>query len=73
MLGTIGELISNVLLWTPTHGHTSVDRLAKTYIHQLYADTGCCLEDLLRAMADRDRWQDRIKKNYHDDDDMTLL
>ena len=35
MLGTAGkvdELISDVLLWTPTHGHTSVDQPGKTYI-----------------------------------------
>ena len=29
------ELISNILLWTTTHGHTSVDQPAKTYIRQL--------------------------------------
>ena len=38
------ELISNVLSWTPTHGHTSVDQ--PIYIYQLCADTGCSLEDL---------------------------
>ena len=26
------ELINNVLLWTPTHGHTSVGQPARTYI-----------------------------------------
>ena len=26
------EFISNILQWTPTHGHTSVDQLVKTYI-----------------------------------------
>ena len=39
---------SDYLQWTPTHGHTSVDQLAKTYIHKLCADTGCHLEDLPR-------------------------
>ena len=29
------ELKSDVLLWTPTHGHTSVDRQAKTYKHMM--------------------------------------
>ena len=29
------ELIINILLWTPTHGHTSVSWPAKIYIHQL--------------------------------------
>ena len=40
------DLISDVLPWTPTHGHTSFDRPAKTCIHQLCADTGCSLEDI---------------------------
>ena len=48
------ELISDVFLWTPTHG-----LLAKTYIHQLCADTGCSLEDLPEAMDDRNGWQER--------------
>ena len=30
------ELISNVLLWTPTHGHTSVDQPARTYISSVW-------------------------------------
>ena len=29
----------------------SVDQPAKTYIHQLCADTGCCLENLQRAIT----------------------
>ena len=29
------KLTSDILLWTPTHGHTNVSRPAKTYIHQL--------------------------------------
>ena len=46
------KLISNVLLWTPTPGHTSVGWPAKTY--QPYVDTGCCLDDLTRAITDWD-------------------
>ena len=42
------KLISDVLLWTPTYRHNCVGRLAKTDIHQLCANTGCSLEDLLR-------------------------
>ena len=38
------KLISKIL-WTPTHGHTSVAQPAKTYIHQFCADTRCCLEE----------------------------
>ena len=31
------------------------------HIYQLSADTGCRLEDLQKTMANRDRWQGRIK------------
>ena len=34
------KLISDTLHWTPTHGHTSVGRPGKAYIHQLCVDTG---------------------------------
>ena len=40
------ELIRDVLLWTPTHGHAKAGRPARTYIQQLCEDTGCCPEDL---------------------------
>ena len=45
------KLINNILPWTTTHGHTSVGRPAKSYIHQLFADTACHPEDLPRMMA----------------------
>ena len=54
MLGTAGNIISDILLWTPTHGHIKVGQAAKIYIHQLCVYIGCCLEDLLVAMTDRD-------------------
>ena len=38
------ELISDVLLWTPTYGRAKAGRPARTYIQQLYEDTGCCPE-----------------------------
>ena len=40
------ELISDVILWTPTHGHAKAGRPARTYIQQLCKDTRCCPEDL---------------------------
>ena len=46
--------ISDVLLWTPTHGRAKAGRPARTYIQQLCEDTGCCPEDLPRAMNDRE-------------------
>ena len=48
------ELISDVLLWTPTYGRAKTGRPAGTYIQQLCEDTGCSLEDLLEAMNDRE-------------------
>ena len=35
------KLISDILFWTLTHGHTSIGRPTRTYIHRLCADTGC--------------------------------
>ena len=54
------ELIRDVLLWTPTHGRAKAGRSARTYIQQLCEDTGCCPEDLPRAMNDREEWRERV-------------
>ena len=48
------ELISNTLLWTPTHGYTSVGHPAKISTYQLCVDTRCSLEDLPGGIDDRD-------------------
>ena len=55
------ELIRDVLLWTPTHGRAKAGRPARTYIQQLCEDTGCCPEDLPRAMNDREEWRKRVR------------
>ena len=47
------ELISDVLLWTPTYGRAKAGRPARTYIQQLCEDTGCSPEDRPEAMNDR--------------------
>ena len=47
------EPLSDVHLWTPTQGRVSVGRPARTYLHLLYVDTGCSLEDLPGVMDDR--------------------
>ena len=52
------ELISVVLLWTPTYSRANAGRPARTCIQQLYDDTGCSPEDLLEAMNDREKWRD---------------
>ena len=71
------ELIRDVLLWIPTHGRAKAGRPAQTYIQQLCEDTGCCPEDLPRAMNDR-RSGERgsgisvLPARYDDDDDIYI-
>ena len=55
------ELISDVLLWTPTSGRAKAGRPARTYIQQRCEDTGCSLEDLPEVMNDRGKWQERVR------------
>ena len=55
------ELISGVLLWIPSHRHTSVGWLTRTYLQQLCTDTGRRL-DLPETMNDRDEWRQRVKE-----------
>ena len=55
------ELISDVLLWTPTYGQKKAGRPARTYIQQLCEDTGCNPEDLLEAMNDRETRREMVR------------
>ena len=55
------ELIRDVPLWIPTHGRAKAGRPARTYIQQLCEDTGCCPEDLPRAMNYREEWRERVR------------
>ena len=41
-----GELISDIVLWTPSHGRAKVGQPPRTYIQQFFADTAYSLEDL---------------------------
>ena len=68
------ELISDVLLWTPSHGRAKAGCPARTYVQQLCADSGCSPEDLPKAMDDREGWRERgsgisMLITRHDDDD----
>ena len=68
------ELISDVLLWTPSHCRAKVRRPARTYIQQLCKDTTCSFEDLPEAMNEGEKWRDRgsgisVLVAWHDDDD----
>ena len=58
------ELISDILLWTPSHGRAKVGRPVRTYIRHLCADTRCGLEALPGAIDDRDGWQERVRKIF---------
>ena len=54
------ELISDVLLWTLTYGHTSVARPAKTYRNPLCTDTRYSQEDVRWTIAtDGERERER--------------
>ena len=55
------ELISDVLLWTPTYGRAKTGRPTRTYVQQLYEDTGCIPEDLPEAMNDNKKWRERVR------------
>ena len=55
------ELVSDVLLWTPTHDQAKAGRLARTYIQQLFEDTGCNHEDMPEAMNNREKWRERVR------------
>ena len=57
-----GEFISDILLWTPSHGRAKSGRPARINIQQLCADTGCSLEDLLEAMDDKDKGRVRARE-----------
>ena len=54
------ELISDVLLWTPTYDRAKAGRPARTYIQQLCEDTGCSPEDLPEAINNREKWREMI-------------
>ena len=48
------ELISDVHMWTPSHGWAKAGRPARTYTQQLCADTEYSPEDVLEAVDDRE-------------------
>ena len=56
------ELISDILLWTPSHGWAKVWWPDRSYIQQLCADIGYSLEDILGVMDNRDRWREKVRE-----------
>ena len=55
------ELISDVLLWTLSHGRAKAEGPARIYIQQLWEDTGCSPGDQPEAMNDREDWRERVR------------
>ena len=55
------KLISDILVWTPSHGRAKAGRPAQAYIQQLCADAWCNPEDLPEAMDDREGWRKRVR------------
>ena len=55
------ELISDVPLWTPSHGREKAGQPVRTYIQQLCEDTRCSPGDLPEAMNDREGWRERVR------------
>ena len=55
------ELISDIILWTPTNGRAKAGRPTRTYIQQLCEDTESNPEDLPEAMNDWEEWRERVR------------
>ena len=55
------ELMSEVLLWTPTYSRAKAGRPSRTYIHQLCEDTECSPEVLPGAMNHWEKWKERVR------------
>ena len=66
MRDTTGEVVTNILQWTPSHGRTKAGRPGRTYIQQFCANTGCRLEHLPEAMDDREEWRKRVRETHND-------
>ena len=55
------EFISDVHLWTPSHGRAKAGRPARTSIQQIFVDAGGSPEYLPEAMNDREGWLERVR------------
>ena len=57
------ELVSDVLLWEPTHGRQDPGRPKRTFIDQLADDTGCRPQELKNAMSNKEDWRKRVMRS----------
>ena len=55
------EFISDTLLWTPSYGRARAGQPARTYIQQLWEDTGSSPEDLPEALNDWEERRERVR------------
>ena len=68
------EVISDVLLWTPTYGQAKAGRPARTYIQQLCEDTGCSSKTCQRQWTiGRNGSGKSMLAARHDDDDYNQI
>ena len=81
MWDTDGEVrtnfISDIPLWTPSHGRAKAGWPARTYTQQPCTDIGYSLDNLSGAMDYRDAWRERIREirasSVRDDDHNTCI
>ena len=59
--GSRDELISDIILWTPSHWRANAGRPARILIQQICADTKCSPEDLPEVMDEREECRERVR------------
>ena len=57
------ELVSDLLLWAPSHGQRSSGRPQKTYLDQFSSDSGHSIDKLPVAMMNKLGWREVVKKS----------
>ena len=67
--GEVGTNISDVLLWTASHGQAKAERPARTYIQQSCADTGHSRKQWTIEKGGGKRSEIYVLIARHDDDD----
>ena len=59
----------DIFLWTPSHGRAKAGRPARSYIQQLCADTGCCIEERWTTEKDGGKGSGKFALAALNDDD----
>ena len=54
---SIMELAADVIIWQPIHGKRKRGRPRMAYVDQLVDDTLCDVNEIKKAMEDRDGWR----------------